>query len=207
MNLIYLARTGPHELPSDVRGYLDTAERELRRVSLIANQTLRFHKQSTSPLSVSCLDLVTGILAMYQGRIVNSGIAIEMSRCTKHSVVCFEGEIRQVLSNLIGNSIDAMHPQGGRLLVRSRETTQWATGTKGLAITVADTGRGISSNVRKRIFEAFFTTKSIAGTGLGLWVSQEIMERHGGEMTLRSRQGISSGTVVTLFLPLAAVKR
>ncbi len=176
-------------------------------MSLIANQTLRFHKQSTSPLSVSCLDLVTGILAMYQGRIVNSGIAVEMDRCTNRSVMCFEGEIRQVLSNLIGNSIDAMHPQGGRLLIRSRETTHWATGTKGLAITVADTGRGISSDVRKRIFEAFFTTKGIAGTGLGLWVSQEIMERHGGELSVRSRQGATSGTVVTLFLPLDAVTR
>jgi signal transduction histidine kinase len=206
-NLLYLARTGDEELPAETKNYLDTAERELRRVSLIANQTLRFHKQSTSPKSISCSDLVTDILSLYQGRLVNSGITVETGKCTNLSVKCFEGEVRQVLTNIIGNAIDAMHPAGGRLIVRSRNATRWATGAKGLTLTIADTGVGMNEQITANMFDAFFTTKGITGTGLGLWVSREIMERHGGEIRVRSRQGAGAGSVFTLFLPFDAVVR
>lgn len=205
-NLLYLARRA--ESMAEVQDYLDTAERELRRVAVISNQTLRFHKQSTNPTYVSCSDLFQESLSVYQGRLVNSRIHVEKRKRASRSVECFEGEIRQVLSNLIGNAIDAMHPAGGRLLVRSREATNWKTGQQGLVLTVADTGTGISSATLKKIFEAFYTTKGIGGTGLGLWVSKEIIERHHGTLRVRSsqREG-ASGTVFILFLPLQAASR
>ncbi len=205
-NLLYLARTS--ETVDDIHEYLDTAERELRRVSLISSQTLRFHKQSTRPTTVSCTDLFGEALSIYQGRLVNSHVQVEKRKRAQKNARCFEGEIRQVLSNLIGNAIDAMHPAGGRLILRSREGTNWKTGQEGLILTVADTGSGMTPAVAKKIFEAFYTTKGIGGTGLGLWVSKEIVERHRGFLRVRSKQKRGeSGTVFALFLPFEAVQR
>ena len=117
-------------------------------------------------------------------------------------MTCLDGEIRQVLSNLVGNAVDAMRSTGGRLLLRSRAATHWKTGRSGVLITVADSGSGMSSRTLSRIFEPFFTTKDIAGTGLGLWISREIVERHSGVLRVRSRQSPQpSGTAFTLFLP------
>ena len=206
-NLLYLIRESENLAP-EVREYVDTAERELRRVSAISNQTLRFHKQSTRPTAVTCEELVHGILVLYQARLANSRVKIEKRKHASSPVLCFEGEIRQVLNNLIGNAIDAMHPLGGRLLLRSREATHWPTGRKGLVLTVADTGKGIGSDVKAKIFDAFFTTKGIGGTGLGLWVSMEIVDRHQGALRVRSSQmNGHRGTVFTLFLPFEAASR
>ncbi len=205
-NLLYLARNTTET--AEIQEYLDIAERELRRVSVISTQTLRFYKQSTSPTAVSCRELIDGVLSIYQGRLINSRVQVEKRKRATRPVQCFEGEIRQVLSNLVGNAIDAIHPTGGRLLVRSREGTNWTNGQKGMIITLADTGAGMPAKVQKKIFEAFYTTKGIGGTGLGLWVSQEIVARHQGSLRVRSCHGEShSGTVFTLFLPFDAVSR
>jgi PAS domain S-box-containing protein len=202
VNLIYLARQ--HAKLPEVQHYLDTADQEIRRVSIIANQTLRFHKQPSNPQAVSCRDLYSTVLSIYEGRLKNSNIAVEMRLRTEQPVVCFEGDIRQVLNNLVSNAIDAM-PSGGRLLVRGREGTSWSTGRKGIVLTVADTGEGMSPQVLLNIFDAFFTTKGIGGTGLGLWVSQEIVARHNGVLNVRSTQGRGrNGTVFALFLPFNA---
>ncbi len=205
-NLLYLARNA--EAMGEIEEYLDTAERELRRVSAITNQTLRFHRQSTYAKAVSCIDLFQSALLIYQGRLVNSRVQVEKRKRATSLIECLDGEIRQVLNNLVGNAIDAMHPNGGRLIVRSREATNWKTGQKGVALTVADTGIGMPPQVRKRVFEAFYSTKGIGGTGLGLWLSKEIIDRHRGTISLRSSQQQGChGTVFTVFLPVDAVKR
>jgi nitrogen-specific signal transduction histidine kinase len=205
-NLIYLARESAWN--PETREYLDIADRELRRVSVIANQTLRFHKQSSKPQWIACQGLIGSAFSVYQGRLVNSSVEVERRTRATSPVLCFQGEIQQVLSNLIINAIDAMHPHGGRLLMRSREGTDWKTGRKGLILTVADTGSGMSPDTATKIFEPFFTTKEIGGTGLGLWVSYEIVQRHGGTLAVRSSQRKGhSGTVFTLFLPFEAVVR
>ncbi len=201
-NLLYLARTS-REVPGEVLGYLEAAEAELARVSLITNQTLRFHKQSTRRAAVSCLDLIGGSLSIFRGRLASSGIEVEKRKRACKRVTCFEGEIRQVLNNLIGNAVDACPRTGGRLLLRSRDATDWRTGRKGLVITVADNGAGMSLETQKKVFEPFFTTKEIGGTGLGLWISREIIERHKGQLRMRSSQRPGrSGSTFTVFLPL-----
>jgi len=200
MNLIYLARQ--NAVSRDTQNLLDTADVELRRVSAITNQTLRFHKQSSNPQSIASAELYSSVLAIYEGRLKNSNIVVEKRLRTSQPIVCFEGDIRQVLNNLVGNAIDAM-PAGGRLLLRNRVGTDWQSGRTGMIFTVADTGCGMNPEVQKHVFEAFFTTKGVAGTGLGLWVSQEIVIRHAGALRVRSRQGNRhSGTVFTLFLPV-----
>jgi PAS domain S-box-containing protein len=204
-NLLYLARS--RDLPRGVEEYLETAERELQRVSAITNLTLRFHKQTTQPCEVRCDQLIGEVLSIYHGRLINSNISVERRSRDGRPVRCFEGEIRQILSNLIGNAIDAMQPGGGRLLLRSREGRNQRSGKEGLVITVADTGPGMPAETITRIFEPFFTTKGFSGTGLGLWISQEIVQRHEGTLTVRSRSTGSSGTVFTLYLPYDAVSR
>jgi PAS domain S-box-containing protein len=206
-NLLYLAERSK-EL-AETRMYVQTAERELRRVSVIANQTLRFHKQSSSPQEISGEQLIDSVVSMFQSRIVNSRINVEVRKRTQPAVRCFEGEVRQVLSNLVSNAIDAMQPLGdGRLLLRSRAGRDWSTGRRGIVITIADTGSGMPTDVVNRIFEPFFTTKGASGTGLGLWVSSEVVHRHHGTLRFRSSQKEGrSGTVFALFLPFDAVSR
>ncbi len=198
-NLLYII--AQHDLPPEIQAFIDLADQELRRVSIIANQTLRFHKQSTLPREITCTDLFATVLSLYEGRLRNSSISVEKRKRSNHPVSCFEGDVRQVLNNLVSNAIDAM-PTGGRLLLRSREATDWRTGRRGLILTIADNGTGISPETRARVFEAFFTTKGINGTGLGLWIGNEIVDRHQGRLLLRSSQDPTHrGTVFTLFLP------
>ena len=206
-NLLYLA-AGSGGLSPVAEEYLASAERELRRVSNIANQTLRFHKQATNPTVVNCHDLIGESLSIYQSRILDAQIDVELRKRNSRPVTCFEGEIRQVLNNLLSNAIDAMRPGGGRLICRSRAGTNWKTGKQGLVLTIADTGLGMSPPVVTRIFEPFFSTKGIGGSGLGLWISCEIINRHEGNLRVRSSQREHhSGTVFTVFLPFDAVKR
>ena len=204
-NLLYLAK-GSNTF-EECRTYLNTADIELRRASAITSQTLRFHRQASNPQKIDITDLIDSVLSVYQGRISNSRIHIERRSRVERNVHCFDGEIRQVLSNLIGNALDAM-PAGGSLLVRERESTFWRTGEPGVTITIADTGTGMSPEVRSRIFNPFFTTKGVTGTGLGLWVSSEIVHRHRGSLCVRSSQSPAhQGTVFTLFLPFEPALR
>ncbi|HEY4358398.1 MAG TPA: PAS domain S-box protein [Acidobacteriaceae bacterium] len=203
-NLLYLART--HAESSEVSGYLEAADHELRRVSGIANQTLRFHRQSSNPEPVQASELLSTVLSIYEGRLRNSNIKVDISHRTEDPIMCFGGDVRQVLNNLVGNAIDAMSGNlgGGRLLIRSQKSTDWPTGRKGVVFTIADTGAGIPRDALSHIFEPFFTTKGVAGTGLGLWVSKEVVTRHNGTLRVRSSDlPHHSGTVFRFFLPFA----
>jgi two-component system sporulation sensor kinase C len=200
MNLLYLAQQGQN-LP-ETKQYLSLADKELQRVSLITSQSLRFYRQSTNPQAIRPAEMLRSVLDLYQGKLESAHITVVRRERMIKSIVCLESEIRQVLSNLIRNAIDAMHGIPGRLLVRSREATDWRTGAKGVLITVADTGSGISPETMKNLGNAFFTTKGISGTGLGLWVSMEIIKRHHGRLRVRSSQKKgASWTVFALFLP------
>jgi signal transduction histidine kinase len=204
-NLLYLAEHS--DTLEQVRYYIQTAEIELRRVSAITSQTLRFHKQSTSPQEINLAELVGNVLSVYQGRIANANVQLDRRSNTKRRVRCFEGEIRQVLANLISNALDAM-PAGGTLYVRTRQATHWRSGEPGISIAIADTGAGMASETQQRLFRPFFTTKGLTGTGLGLWVSKGIIDRHRGTLNVRSNQSPAHrGTVFTLFLPFDAVVR
>ena len=207
-NLLYLINLDG-TLPDSLKEYVHTAQAELSRVCQIATQTLRFHRQAVRATYVTAAELVDAVLNLYQGRLVNSGIAVEASYSTIARILCFENDIRQVLNNLIANAIDAMR-QGGRLVVRAHDATDtsadYPEGRKGIRITIADTGSGMSPAVRARIFEPFYTTKDLNGTGLGLWISAGIVTRHQGRLSFRSTEHpIHHGTIFTLFLPSAEV--
>ena len=198
-NLLYLSRRSDN-LPK-IQAYLESAERELGRVTVIANQTLQFHKSSSAPRHVKCAELISGTLAMYQGRLSNAQVELKQRDRAQRPAFCVEGEMRQVLNNLIGNAIDAL-PRGGSIWLRTRDATDCKTGWSGVMLTVADDGTGMGPEVKANIFEPFFSTKGSGGVGLGLWISHQLVEQNRGRLTVRSSQRKGrSGTVFTLFLP------
>ncbi len=198
-NLLYLARAEP-SLSQAARDYLETADRELARVSQITSQTLRFHRQSTSATLVRPESLLNEVLEIYRTRLTNSQVAVTREYQANLQVPCYEGDIRQVLSNLVGNAFDVMR-NGGVLRLKTQELTWWATGERGVMFTVADNGSGMSEETKTRIFEAFYSTKGIQGTGLGLWISKRIIHKHRGHLLVRSHTGQRHGTVFRLWLP------
>jgi PAS domain S-box-containing protein len=206
-NLLYLL-TNHADLQEPARSYVEMAEHEVRRISEITQQTLRFYRQSTLPARANLSELLDSVLSLHQGRLRTLGIEVERKYDPSIDLYCFAGELRQVFANLIGNSIDAMS-NGGRLSVRARRSQDWQTpGRRGVRFQVADTGSGIAPEVRQHIFEPFFTTKEVTGTGLGLWVSAGIVAKHQGKIRVRSwfrnsseTSGIRSGSVFELFFP------
>jgi PAS domain S-box-containing protein len=203
-NLLYLISLH-EELPQELKIYVHMAQSELARVSQIATQTLRFHRQAVKPTWVSPGELIDAVLNLYQGRLANSGIKVQAVYSTQTRILCFENDIRQVLNNLIANAIDAMRT-GGRLIARGHDAVDHATGRHGVRLTIADTGHGMSAAVRARLFEPFYTTKALNGTGLGLWISEGIVQRHQGRLSVRSTQHpVHHGTIFSLFLPCEEV--
>ena len=204
-NLLYLIALD-EQLPHELRAYVHMAQAELSRVSQIATQSLRFHRQAVAPTSVTAKDLVSAVVRLYTGRLANSNIRIDARYDTGTQILCFENDIRQVLNNLIANAIDAMRT-GGRLIIRAHDAHDLTPDgvlqdRAGVRITIADTGHGMSAAVLARLFEPFFTTKDLNGTGLGLWISAGIVERHQGRLRVRSSdRAANSGTIFTLFLP------
>ena len=206
-NLLYLL-SNHADLQEPARSYVEMAEHEVRRISEITQQTLRFYRQSTLPARATLGDLLDSVLSLHQGRLRNLGITVEKGYDAGTNLYCFAGELRQVFANLIGNAIDAM-PTGGRLVLRARRSRDWSEdgrlgGRLGVRFQVADTGSGMTPEVRKHIFEPFYTTKEVTGTGLGLWVSSEIVAKHKGSMRVRSHSeklGGQSGTIFELFFP------
>ena len=202
-NILFLLRNFS-TLDPQAHEYVAMAEHEVRRVAEIAQQTLRFYRQSTLPGRASLAELIDSVLDLYRGRLNNQSIVIERDFDPQLTLFCYSGEIRQVFANLFGNAIDAVLPSG-RIVVRARRSRNWSQPhSTGIRFTVADTGSGMEPEVRERIFEAFFTTKDATGTGLGLWVSYEIIQKHRGMVRVRSRaagSGHPSGTVFQIFLP------
>jgi len=202
-NLLFLLRNFC-QLQDPALNYVTMAEHEARRISEITQQTLRFYRQSTMPSRASMAELIDSVLTLYQGRLNALNISIERGYDHEMDLFCFSGELRQVFANLVGNAIDATSA-GGRLIIRARPSRNWKnTAQAGIRFVVADTGTGMDAEVREHAFEAFFTTKEVTGTGLGLWVSHEIILKHRGLVHLRSRGAGSerpSGTVFQVFIP------
>ena len=189
-NLLFLLRNFS-DLPEAAQQYVAMAEYEVRRIAEITQQTLRFYRQPTQPARTALHELLDPVLSLYQSRLNALDIRVERDYDAEMTLFCFAGEIRQVFANLVGNAIDASS-EGGRLLVRARRSRHWKNSAQaGIRFAVADTGAGMEPEVREHIFEAFFTTKEVTGTGLGLWVSHEIILKHHGLVRVRSRAASS----------------
>jgi signal transduction histidine kinase len=162
-------------------------------------QTLQFHRHQTTATPVDLEDTTAAILRLYASRLPARNITVAQRMRTSPKVLLLEGEIRQVLNNLIRNAYDAM-PKGGNLHLRLRPAACLKTGHDGVRFSVADTGTGFLPAMRGHVFEPFHTTKDITGTGLGLWITKGIIDKHQGRIYMRSREG--AGTVFSIWLPL-----
>jgi PAS domain S-box-containing protein len=197
VNLLYLAR---HD-SSHADEYLTLAEQEVGRVAQLAQQTLGFVRDASSPGSMDPAAIMDEILQLYSRKLEGRQIRVTRRYRGSCQISGYSGELRQLLANLLVNAVDAM-ADGGSLQVRVATGRDWSNGIEGVRITVADNGSGIPSNNLRQIFEPFYTTKKDTGTGLGLWVSRGIVQKHGGSIRVRSRtDGRATGTVFSIFLP------
>ena len=196
MNLLFLLR--PKVSDEDGINYLAAAESELGRVSHIAKQTLGYYREHASASLASLKELAEHALMIYEPRCTAVGITIERSLSPSRKVVLRRGEMMQVISNLIANAIYAM-PTGGTLSVSVCDTE---SPVHGVALTIADNGVGIPADVLPKVFDAFFTTRTMVGTGIGLFVAKQFVEGHGGQIRIESHvESQKRGTVVQVFLP------
>lgn len=203
-NLLYLIRYN-NAWDDNASRYLTQAEHELARVAHVTRQTLGFYRDTTSPRLIDLSRMVEEVISLYLPRFQSMNINVQREYDETH-VTGLAGEIRQVISNLVTNAIDATQA-GGTLRIRVHRSKELNNSNRpGGRIVIADTGSGIRPEHRKKLFEPFYTTKQDVGTGLGLWVSQEIVQKHGGSIALRScvLPG-RSGTVFSIFLPAETV--
>ena len=200
-NLLFLMQRDPSLSPAATE-YLAMAQQELNRAIQISKQTLNFYRESPDPVPVRMSSLLEEVLVLYNRRLLLKHMTVVRQFESDDEVLIYPGAMRQVFSNLIGNAIEACSPMD-KLFLRIRKSRLW-TDPKitGLRITVADTGSGMSAEVRRRAGEPLFTTKGQEGTGLGLWVTQSIVRGYGGDLLLRSSTGEKHGSVFTVFLPI-----
>jgi PAS domain S-box-containing protein len=199
-NLLYLISIA--ETTDAARSHALQALEELMRVSLITQQTLMLHRPSGSPAVTRLSEAVAVVLALFRPKLRSAGITAEVRAIREAAIACIPSETHQIFANLVSNAIDAM-PRGGRLMVRVRPSLDWRDGkTAGMRATFRDTGVGMNRATMRRIFEPFFTTKQETGTGLGLWVVAQLVERrHGHVRAWSSQREPVTGTAFSIFLP------
>jgi PAS domain S-box-containing protein len=196
INLLYLLRS--KIIDEAGLSYLSTAEEELGRVSHIAKQTLGYYREHSSATAASLGEIAQQAVTIYEPRCAAAGISISTSLQSSRKPILRRGEMMQVISNLIANSIYAM-PNGGHLYVSTEDIDEPASGTM---LIIADDGVGIGHRDLPRVFEAFFTTRSTVGTGIGLFVAKQFIEGHGGQIRITSHNDAENhGTTVRIFVP------
>jgi PAS domain S-box-containing protein len=197
MNLLYLLRAKITD--DEGRDFLAMAEDELGRVSHIAKQTLGYYREHAAASLASVSDIAEHALTIYEPRCTAAGIAVRRSIGSSTKIVLRRGEIMQVISNLIANSIHAM-PKGGTLWLSVSDAS---SAGDGVVLTVEDDGVGIAPTDLPQVFDAFFTTRTTVGTGIGLFVAKQFVEGHGGRITIESTcESDRHGTTIRVFLPL-----
>lgn len=201
-NLLYLARS--ESSPEQIRQYLNLADQELARVTEITKHTLRFYREPSHPTDVDLAAVLDSVLSLYSSRLSAAGVRVRKQLRVPSVVLQSNlGELRQVVANIVGNALDAMR-RGGQLCLRlSVEHPSWGDRQTRARITISDNGTGIPPELLARIFEPFITTKGETGTGLGLWVTAEIIRKNGWSIRVRSScDPARSGTTFSILIPL-----
>jgi signal transduction histidine kinase/diadenosine tetraphosphate (Ap4A) HIT family hydrolase len=200
MNTLYLARMAPG-VPVDALAYLDIADGELMRIAHITRQSLGFYREFSVATSNSVSALMDSVVNLLQAKIRSNGAIVERQCDEKLHVTGIGGELRQVLANLLANSLDAIGPEG-RIVLRASASVDANNGSRLVRIAVADSGTGMALATTNNIFDPFFTTKGTVGTGLGLWICKQLVEKHGGSIKVRSNTcGARRGTTFSVSLP------
>ncbi len=170
---------------------------ETDRVARILRQMLGLYRNTEQVGNVDVNSIVADTLLLFTRQLDRAGIRIERKLNPLPPAIGSVDQIRQVLSNLVVNARDSMEP-GGVLRIRTH-VARVSPMAEAIRIVVADTGSGITGDLRHTMFEPFVTTKGERGTGLGLWIVKGIIENHGGKIRVRSKVG--KGTVFGIVLP------
>jgi PAS domain S-box-containing protein len=199
-NLVYIAHRSDDII--EIRKLLSQAENELGRIAHITRQSLGFYRETSTPAHFMPAAIVREVSDFYASRAASLGVSFIVNARTEREVLGLAGELRQILSNLLANSLDAC-TSGATIRIEANSAVDARNPLRpGVRITIADTGLGIPPEHIGSIFEPFFTTKKDTGTGLGLWVSRELVTKHGGSLRVRSRTTDPlCGTVFSIFLP------
>lgn len=200
-NLLYLAQQDGHP-ESMKQSFLQQASFQLDRVSQITKQVLAYHRDSKHPVPVTTDDLIEVVLAMFRVPILNNRIQL-VKRLESTRLVCVQpGEMRQAFGNLVANALDAVGSSGGKLTVHCFDSTDERSQRTGVRVVLSDSGTGIPESAYSHIFDAFYTTKELKGSGIGLWLTSEVVAKHNGRIRVRSRtEGPYRGTIFDVFLP------
>jgi two-component system NtrC family sensor kinase len=200
MDIIYLVKA-TEGLPDSVPEYLEMADGELKRIAHITRQTLGFYSEMSTPTTFHVCDLLESVMDLLKAKIKSKGATVEM-QCDKNlQVAAMHGELRQVFSNLLLNSLHAVG-SNGKVILRASVSRDSGSGKRRVRVMVSDNGNGISPAAMPQIFEPFFTTKGAVGNGLGLWVTRQIIDKHGGSLRVRSAtSGAHCGTSFSVVLP------
>jgi PAS domain S-box-containing protein len=199
INFIYMAKEHP-EASEQIKLYLNSADEELRRVAHITQQTLGFYRDNSQPVLLVIADVIQDVLRIYERKCQYKALNIEQRIESNLALTAVQGELKQILSNLFANAIDASK-EGGKIVICARTSHHFQSGRGGVLITIADNGVGISDENKQKLFAPFFTTKTAVGTGLGLWITKDLLEKRGGRIRFRSTDSGRSGTVMTIYLP------
>jgi PAS domain S-box-containing protein len=199
-NLHYLLAR--EEDPDKRAEYLNMAQQELKRTMQISRTMLNLYREPNAPVEVDLKDLLEGVLLLLQRRLDSHGIVVRQDFGGSFIVEGFPAELRQVFANLITNAVDAAGAQG-RILIRMRGVPAEEFRGAGVVIEILDSGPGVTDQASQKLFQPFFTTKGENGTGLGLWVSMGIVQKHGGTIRIEnSNDGDLRGATVRVYLPV-----
>lgn len=206
-NLLYLIKTGTS--PEENEAFLDTARAELDRATQISRSLLGMYRESRMPVALDVSSLIESVLLLLQHRFAQGRLQVVTHLLSPAMVTGFPVELRQVFTNLLANAAEAS-PNGGRITVSVVSTSAPEDDAphierQGVLVTIEDQGAGISEEIRDQLFQPFFSTKGEAGTGLGLWVSKGIVQKHDGSIELVSHTDpLNHGTAISVFLPHGA---
>lgn len=196
-NLVYLARHSDHV--ESIQGFLSAANEELERIARITRQTLAFHRDTQYPVVVDVANLVGDVIQLYEKSASTKRVRLVYERGHGLKTQGFPGQLSQVIANLVRNATEAAPPDS-EVVVRVRSI--FRRQKPGIRISIHDRGPGIPQDVKKKLFDPFFTTKELKGSGLGLWVSRNLIAKHKGTIRFRScqRAGLH-GTTFEVYLP------
>lgn len=196
-NLVYMIKKS-EGLSEEQHVYLSMAEHELERVSHVTRQTLGFYRDPTRPIPVNMQSVIESVLTLYKNKLNDKKIGMELVLNPCPPIQGLQGELKQLIANLVANAADAV-ALGGKIRISTVPAVR--PEGSGVEIQVADDGPGIPAENRSHVFEPFFTTKQDIGTGLGLWVSKEIVERHRGNIDVANGgENTLGGAVFTIFM-------
>jgi len=202
-NLLYLLRNNP--TAEEATQYLNLAQQELARVTQISRTMLSLYREAKAPVPVPMKDMLEGILLLLERRLLDLHTTVVCEMPQELIVEGFPAELRQVFNNLILNAAEAIENNGELRIMLSATPARIADGKRqkaGVLVEITDSGPGIPQKTLQRLFEPFFTTKGEQGTGLGLWVSRSIVQKHEGTIEITSSDmETDHGTTVRVYLP------